>query len=213
MPTYDTTTGLRALEGTNPVSDIDAGFLALAQDTAALVGQFLAVVTTLPSSPVDGQRCLFLADATDGVVWDLRYRAASASPYKWELVGGSNLHEQVDAFESTFSASAVDLLTVGPSLTLPRAGEYDFTMSAVQGNGSSGTGGSVWLAINGAVGNADAMDRKSATANSQEAVTLTRPVRKVIATPGAVVKLQYSTASGQANFGQRVLQARPVRVS
>jgi hypothetical protein len=36
--TYDTTTGLRALLGGNLVSDIDTGFLSLAQDVAATLG-------------------------------------------------------------------------------------------------------------------------------------------------------------------------------
>lgn len=36
--TYDTTTGLRALLGGNLVSDIDTGFLSLAQDSAAALG-------------------------------------------------------------------------------------------------------------------------------------------------------------------------------
>lgn len=36
---YDTTTGLRALLGSSLVQDIDAGFLALATDTAALLGR------------------------------------------------------------------------------------------------------------------------------------------------------------------------------
>src|SRR4051812_22380129 len=50
-----------------------------------------ARVTSLPVSPVDGQEVYYVADATNGVLWHLRYNAASASAYKWEFVGGSPL--------------------------------------------------------------------------------------------------------------------------
>jgi hypothetical protein len=50
--------------------------------------------TTLASSgtytvaPQDGDEVYYAADATNGVIWHLRYRAASSSSYKWEFVGG-----------------------------------------------------------------------------------------------------------------------------
>ena len=47
MPTYDTTTGLRALLGGNKVKDVDTGFLALAQDAA------LALATLLQEGVMD----------------------------------------------------------------------------------------------------------------------------------------------------------------
>jgi hypothetical protein len=49
-----------------------------------------AVVTSLPVSPVDGQVAYLQPSglAAKGVVWAMRYRAASASAYKWEFVGG-----------------------------------------------------------------------------------------------------------------------------
>ena len=36
-----------------------------------------AAVSSLPGSPVDGQIAPFVADPTNGVIWLLRYRAAS----------------------------------------------------------------------------------------------------------------------------------------
>jgi hypothetical protein len=47
-------------------------------------------VTSLPSSPYDGQEIYYVADATAGVIWHLRYNASSASAYKWEFVGGGS---------------------------------------------------------------------------------------------------------------------------
>jgi hypothetical protein len=50
------------------------------------------LVTSLPASPFDGQVIDFLADADNGVIWRLRYRAASPSLYKWEWAGGDELY-------------------------------------------------------------------------------------------------------------------------
>lgn len=81
------------------------------------------LVGALPGSPTDGQECYFLADATAGIVWHLRYRAASASANKWELVGGDPLVSGPLGSLTTASAALV-ALTGGPSVTVPLAGEY-----------------------------------------------------------------------------------------
>jgi hypothetical protein len=90
-----------------------------------------ATVTALPSSPVNGQECYFLADATNGVVWHLKFRSASASGFKWEFVGGGSLYSEVLTAENTVSTSFVDLTTVGPQVTVPLAGDYDIEFSVI----------------------------------------------------------------------------------
>jgi len=87
--------------------------------------------TTPPGSPADGDIWYFPADATGGVIWMFRYRAASASTYKWELVGGPpvtlswvgaptiiNTMTQVGATGVYYPNIA------GAVLTAPRAGDY-----------------------------------------------------------------------------------------
>lgn len=85
----------------------------------------------LPTSPIDGQTIYFQADATNGVVWTLRYRSASASSYKWEYVGGPPLTagptghaDPGQGSEATASTTFVDLTTVGPSIVVPLAGDF-----------------------------------------------------------------------------------------
>src|SRR5213080_1814710 len=88
-------------------------------------GIFLAsapLVTVLPSTPVDGQECNYLADATNGVVWHLVYRSATG---KWHYTGGPELYGYIFTEESTTSGAFIDLTTPGPSLTAPLAGTYD----------------------------------------------------------------------------------------
>src|SRR4030095_11342304 len=51
----------------------------------------IPLVSALPGSPFDGQEIYYLADATNSVIWHLRYRAGSSSAYKWEFIGGMYL--------------------------------------------------------------------------------------------------------------------------
>lgn len=96
-----------------------------------------AVVTSLPTAPVDGQEIYYVADATLGIVWHLKYRAASASAYKWEFVGGSPLVSIVDAPEAVNSAVFANPATVGPDATAPLAGDWDVEWTAVAVNGAA----------------------------------------------------------------------------
>lgn len=87
-------------------------------------------VTILPATPTDGDEVHYVADATKGVLWHLKYNQGSASPYKWEFVGGSSLSSNISTGASTaLSAigSWVETLTGGAkiNITLARMGEYD----------------------------------------------------------------------------------------
>jgi hypothetical protein len=75
--------------------------------------------------PVDGQEVYLQVDAANGIVWHLRYNAASASAYKWEYLGGPPLYSETRAQAlcgATYAASGDPL----PNITLPSlAGDYE----------------------------------------------------------------------------------------
>src|SRR4051794_40571617 len=97
------------------------------------------LVTALPASPYNGQIVDYLADATNGVVWRLRYRSASASAYKWEFVGGAPLRAYIAAQETVaWNAGYPNPATVGPTVTVPVAGDYDIAHSTGVANGTGG---------------------------------------------------------------------------
>jgi hypothetical protein len=83
------------------------------------------IVTSLPVSPVDGQECCLLADATAGVVWDMVYRSASG---KWHFKGGPPLYAEIanggEGIGGLASGVYGSPATVGPSLSFPVAGDY-----------------------------------------------------------------------------------------
>lgn len=105
--------------------DVPRDVQALATKLDGITSLSPPAVSSLPGSPVDGQECYYLADTTNGVAWHLRYRAASGSAYKWEVVGGPALHAE-RFVEESFSASATTWFGVpnDPIVTVPLAGDY-----------------------------------------------------------------------------------------
>lgn len=96
-------------------------------------------VTSLPSSPVDGQEVYYVVDSSNKVIWHMRYNAGSGSSYKWESVGGSPYISNQGG--GTVSSGNPANLS-GPSFTLPRAGDYEieFGFYAGYNGGAPGCG-------------------------------------------------------------------------
>jgi hypothetical protein len=175
-----------------------------------------ALVTSLPANPIDGQECYFQADATNGVVWHLRYNAASASAYKWEFLGGSPLRATVNTDE-TFTAGAtyVDCATVGPQITLPLVGDYSYNFTVnlyVAGQTALGNG-AVGLSLAGAQPNVPDLSQAYLSsgiggAPGRVGTLLSQPASRV-------VKIMYAigtTLGGTPHARMRELQITPVRV-
>jgi hypothetical protein len=165
-------------------------------------------VTSLPGSPVDTQECYFVADATNAIVWHLRYRSAATGAYKWEYLGGSPLASDVVATEAVTSATPVDLATVGPQVTVPLAGDYRAQLGFSGYSGSAGVNVNGGLKIGAAAATTDVSFQTSAANAGQQPI---RDMTVNIATAGTVVKIQYSN-SAAASYRWRFLTLRPVRV-
>lgn len=181
----------------------------------------ISLVTSLPTTPYDGQVIDFLADATNGIIWRLRYRAASASSYKWEFLGGSSLFSQVMTAQSSSTFNTwLNLTTAGPQITLPTGLGGDFawrmgcTMNAVPPGGSAFMG----LAVNatapgfGAQPWPERSAQGAGSATAEDMVASSGQLSSVAA--AAVLKAQYyiSASTGTVTFGARFLEIRPIRV-
>lgn len=81
------------------------------------------LVTSLPSNAIDGQEVRYLADNTNGIIWNFRYRAGSSSSYKWEFIGGAPLYSAGSGGITTTSTSWV-FWSTSPNITVPFAGDY-----------------------------------------------------------------------------------------
>jgi hypothetical protein len=169
----------------------------------------------LPDDPASGQDAYFVASDAEGVVWHLKYRDDSASIYRWEWCGGSELRNKVDELETyvdaTPAAGYVNLPggTIGPDLVLPLAGDYIITMEALIDGAADGTLTSASVRVG-----ADAAVFDDAIANYADryvSVSRTRRINGIAAS--TTIRMQYHKESAStAQFGHRLLAARPVRV-
>jgi hypothetical protein len=172
------------------------------------------LVSVLPSSPSDGQEVYYLADATNGIIWHLRYRSGSPSAYKWEYIGGSDLFALVATAANTTSSAYNDLSggSLGPSVTLPLAGDYDVLTGSSSGNTSAGQEALMSYAI-GATPASDAdMVQFTPADSSGKRVSVSGTRRKTGLAAGIVLRCQYRVGGGTGIFQDRWIRARPVRV-
>lgn len=173
-------------------------------------GIFLPVVAALPGAPADGAECLFIADNAKGILWHLRYSAATAGGYKWHFVGGPPLHASVGGVESTASTVSVELATP-LFLTLPLKGIYS-VRGIVAASWSNAVGQTLLnfeLYFNGTIGLAatNNMPGQNLTGNQQfELSDLDIP------NANTDVRTKYKTAAGTGFWQMRSLVATPTRV-
>lgn len=114
-------------------------------------GPTIPLVSSLPSPAYDGQEVYLLVDATNGIVWHMRYRAASTSAYKWEFVGGAPLEPPQTASLNPLTAYAT---VPGLTVTLPRSGDYKISFGSAAY--ASNAGATINIAIKrGAAATAD----------------------------------------------------------
>jgi hypothetical protein len=190
-------------------------------------------VTALPTTGlVDGQEVYYQSTiagtgggatntmATVGAVWHLRYRAASASAYKWEAVGAPPVGEYAvggRAYytrESTGSVYHAALTTVGPRVKAPLAGDYQVSFSAIAYETAAGGAPTVAIVVGSETPTAwstnDSLDYLGAAG-------VTVPLAGTRARTAAAldyIELLYATsnAAGPAEFYNRNLTITPIRV-
>lgn len=193
---------------------------------AAKTTSSVTFVTSLPSSPFDGQEIYYQSStagtgggstnsmADVGAVWHLRYRAASSSSYKWEFVGGSILVAVVATSETTSSGTYADPATVGPVITLPLAGDYNIGTAATTVNSTVGYGVAVSFSVSGgAAGTASDVDAFRITTVTASALQATATFAYKTGLTAAAVTMRYRvTGGGTATVSNRTLTALPTRV-
>lgn len=179
------------------------------------------MVTALPTTGpgggalVDGQECYLLPDPANfaGVAWHLKYRADETGPYKWYRVGGSELligpigngPDNSQAADQTASIAFTNLGVVGPTLTVPLAGEY------LLDYGFHGNAGDYTLA-SPAIGAAAAQLVDATWAQSGGWNGTTRRVKKILAA-GATITLKYRVWSAvNGSFSSRRMSLIPLHV-
>lgn len=174
----------------------------------------IPLVTSLPGSPYDGQEVVYLADSANGITWHLKYRSASASTHKWEFIGGSPLISMIDTSEA-ITTTWQNLATDGPSITIPRAGDYRLNASC-QGSSNYGNGSALQIGI--AEGNTtpfviarDGSWTNETVLHTYASAAIT-DYRRANVAASAILKMRYEYVLPM-NAYNRYLSAVPIRVS
>lgn len=185
----------------------DATKFPRGDNTWASIVTTIAVGTSLPGSPVDGDEYI-LVDSTTAptYAWHFRYSTAVSDANKWLFVGGADATVTVNASQATASTSLVDLATVGPSFTIPRAGVYTFRYGARTANSG------LSQEIIGLIG-ASEFDRIQGGDDGGSGLHQWSEVSVSGIAASQVVKLQYAAVANTATFVNRRLVVRPVRVA
>ncbi len=186
---------------------------------ATVQGSFASITapgTVFPTTPFEGQRFTYIADATNGVLWEFVYHA-TGSAYDWWFVGGPPLYAEVTTEETTTSSTYAALATAGPVVTLPLAG--DFMVSLGCRSYASANSREVWMSYDiGATGAVDADAVRNYGAASVDgvpatvALTLAKTRRKTGLTAVALTAKYKITGGNTATLRDRWITATPVRV-
>lgn len=170
-------------------------------------------VLAMPTGPTDGDEIYYMADVANGVVWHLRYNAGSASTYKWEFVGGSEMYVKVLTSETRpAGGSAYAALATPVEIQLPVdiQGDFEISHGAFIGAGTDGQGANQTVKL-GAV--AAGNNESCANGNTRTAAVMTS-LRALGLPPGTLLALRYANAdaANPANFSSRWMRIRPIRV-
>lgn len=169
-----------------------------------------AVVASLPLAPVDGQEVYFVADAVLGIIWHLKYRAASPSAFKWEVLGTPPPLSAAGAgTETTSSTVNTAAGFTAAAVTIPLAGDYEVTVQAYERNNTAG-GAAIVAAV--ATPGAQLVEARVDSSTASNGVNAFGSARAAALAAAAVVNLQYRVSVGIGTWINRRLTVTPVRV-
>ncbi len=170
------------------------------------LGNTPPIVTALPANPQFGEVVTYVADATNGVYWDLQYDASGT--YPWKFIGGAVLRDYQPGLVTTATSSVTS-----PSLSIPLPGDYRFDYGALVAPSSAGNYASVQPWWNSTV-------LPGLSSDQAECAHGVGPYYASIASGGIVstltttgtVSFRHGSVSGTASFQRRWMEITPVRV-
>lgn len=172
-----------------------------------------------PSAPSDGDLVVLVLPSTYDPVggkqirWLCSYNAADAV---WDVIGGAPLLAIIATSESTSSVAYVDLATPGPSITIPRPGDYIAIVEALYDNITNAQIRG-WMAYQGAgiaaATDADAGSTQDAGAAGSHFSTLVARREKVALTTATPLTAKYRSSGASSTFANRILSIIPIRIS
>lgn len=161
----------------------------------------------------DGDEVYLEVDATNGIEWHLVYDS-SETTYKWRFVGGSPLVAEVTTAEATGGTAYAALTTAGPSIALPRAGDYDVEIGAKVTGASASSSGFMSYDIGGTGAvDADSVNQGIGGGGTQGfGPTEGSKMRRKAALTAVTLLAKYKHAGSSTTIANRGIRVTPVRI-
>lgn len=178
--------------------------------------RFVANVdTTFPDNPVSGQPFVLQVDAANGINWALRYDANIADSYKWTFEGGAPLHHTIATEQSTASTSYADLSTVGPTVTVPKAGVYrvDYGASLINNTAESDVVVGVKYSAGTPTDTESIQAEGIVSGGGANRTAQSRSIVVTVTSDSQIVKLQYKVGSSTGVYRNRWIIVTPIRLA
>jgi hypothetical protein len=167
---------------------------------------------SLPDKASDGQRIDFVADATNGAVWTLKYRVGSASAYKWEYLGGAALFASSDSAAEDVTSTTFVAPTTKLGITLPLSGDYMIEVGDASWHTVAGAG----LYHSYAIGATAALDADAAqtfqAVGSVDTFEHYRPRRKNGLAGGSLVETRVRVSAITGKWRRPWMRVTPIRL-
>lgn len=205
---YTQQTWVDGAGGGTPISAARLGVIESGIGLAGVAG----VSATPPGSPTDGMIWRLPAVAGSGIYWFFQYDSSQAT-YKWVFNGGPPWLAEVATAETTASAAYAALATAGPSIALPRAGDYLVEIGCRIGNNTASTTTfmSYDIGATGAV-DADGVILSVGASTSNSATNHNTHARSKNSASAQTLTAKYKTNGGTATFADRVMRVTPIRI-
>lgn len=159
-----------------------------------------------PPSPVDGDIWNALDVGSGAGSWQFVYRASEPT-YKWHFIGGAGLISEVNTLEPIDNTAYVALATAGPSITIPRAGDYDVEIHGHYG----GIGYMSYNVGAAAASDTNALHTGSSAALGASSMSLRRQTG-LAASTALVAMYRNDTGQGGFYWSNRRMRVTPVRI-
>jgi microcystin-dependent protein len=165
------------------------------------------IVTALPANPQFGDVVTYIADATNGVAWNLQYDATGT--YPWKFVGGGSLFTQWTAGFST-SSTGWTTDTAFTGFSIPLAGDYLVTSTCLALN-TTAFQWWLWRPNGCSYPTSDSSGVRVSQANNGNYESATRSLKATLTTGTLNAVARVVGANG--TFIDRSITAIPVRVA
>lgn len=160
----------------------------------------------------DGDEAYLEVDSSNGIQWHLRYVSAEAT-YKWRFLGGPPMRSEIVTAEDSTAGNNTygNYTTDGPSVTTPRAGDYELHAGAWNGGNGAGNSGFVGLSVGGTDPTAPSF-RECPIGNGGGVVRI--EARSAAVGASSVIKFRHQEADTTRTMliSRRRLEVWPVRI-